>query len=166
MKVLVFSDSHGRTSGMLHAIQAEKPDHVIHLGDVAADVAVLRETYPDIPIHAVTGNNDWKAIDDPYTQVIVLNGVRIFLCHGHTLRVRYDLLPLWSYAKQEQCAVALYGHTHMEQICQEDGIWIMNPGSIALPHYGKRSYLRMKISDGGQVHSEIVYPDDARQRTV
>ena len=158
MKILVFSDSHGRMSRMLRVIEEEQPDAVIHLGDMAQDVEDLRAAYPNMPIYAVTGNNDLVA-EDPYTRVIALGGIWMFLCHGHTLRVRSSLLALLNSALQEKCSVALYGHTHIEQICEEQGVWIMNPGSIALPAYGKPSYLRIKISDRGQMQSKIMYPD-------
>ena len=157
MKLLVFSDSHRRTARMMRVIENEKPDAVIHLGDVADDVDKLRHTYPDLTLYAVTGNNDLYA-EDPYTRIISLNGVRMFLCHGHTLRVRSSLLALLNSALQENCQIALYGHTHVEDICQESGVWIMNPGSISLPAYGKPSYLKIEITDG-QPHSQIIYPD-------
>ena len=34
MKILVFSDSHRSWSGMIQAIDEQKPDQVIHLGDL------------------------------------------------------------------------------------------------------------------------------------
>lgn len=157
MKILVFSDSHRKTGRMFRVIEEEIPDAVIHLGDVAEDVRELRLVYSDFPIYAVTGNNDLYA-EDPYTRILTLDKVRMFLCHGHTLRVRASLTGLLHCALQEQCTIALYGHTHQEEICQENGVWIINPGSISLPAYGKPSYIRMEIKDG-QPTCKIIYPD-------
>ena len=38
-KICVFSDSHGNSENMIQAIEMEKPDIVIHLGDGAGDMS-------------------------------------------------------------------------------------------------------------------------------
>ena len=42
VKVLVFSDSHGYNMAMAYAIEREKPDAVIHLGDHTDDADDIR----------------------------------------------------------------------------------------------------------------------------
>lgn len=49
MKILVFSDSHGRTLDMYGLIETEAPDAVIHLGDHYEDACDLRRSYPNMP---------------------------------------------------------------------------------------------------------------------
>ena len=49
MKVLVFSDSHGYNMAMAYAIEREKPDAVIHLGDHTDDADDIRRAFPVPP---------------------------------------------------------------------------------------------------------------------
>ena len=58
MKILVFSDSHRFLSGMVQAIEEEKPDQVIHLGDLMSDAEELSWRFQTLPICMVPGNCD------------------------------------------------------------------------------------------------------------
>ena len=46
MKIAVFSDTHGRTRGMLRAIRNEAPDLVFHLGDNEKDALSVNRQDP------------------------------------------------------------------------------------------------------------------------
>ena len=46
MKIAVFSDTHGRTRGMLRAIRNEAPDLVFHLGDNEKDALSVNRQNP------------------------------------------------------------------------------------------------------------------------
>ena len=59
MKVLVFSDSHGYNMSMAYAIEREKPDAVLHLGDHTDDADDIRRAFPALTIYHVRGNNDF-----------------------------------------------------------------------------------------------------------
>ena len=48
MNILVLSDSHGNISNMEEAVEREKPDMILHLGDCWRDAERLAERYPDI----------------------------------------------------------------------------------------------------------------------
>lgn len=50
MNILVLSDSHGNISNMEEAVEREKPDMILHLGDCWRDAERLAERYPDIPM--------------------------------------------------------------------------------------------------------------------
>lgn len=132
MKILVFSDSHRFREDMIRTIQAQRPDAVIHLGDYARDVLTLRERFPGLPIYQVRGNCDGPAGpgDIPEIQTIQLEGVTIFMTHGHLHRVKLLLLPLLAEARANGAAICLYGHTHRADCHQEsDGLWVLNPGA-------------------------------------
>ena len=58
MKILVFSDSHGRTLGMVRAVRQQQPDAVFHLGDCERDTQRLEKEFPDLPLYRVCGNCD------------------------------------------------------------------------------------------------------------
>ena len=54
--MLVFSDSHGRTLGMVRAVRQQQPDAVFHLGDCERDTQRLEKEFPDLPLYRVCGN--------------------------------------------------------------------------------------------------------------
>ena len=105
MKILVFSDSHRFLSGMVQAIEEEKPDQVIHLGDLMGDAEELSWRFQTLPICMVPGNCDgWTTA--PAIKRITLQGKNILLSHGHLWRVKggYDLAiaeagsPAWTFS--------------------------------------------------------------------
>lgn len=148
LKILVFSDSHGRLGGMYDVIEREKPDAVIHLGDCVDDARTLRRSYPNLMVWFVRGNNDYEP-DAPLSMVIAPAGVHMYLTHGHMERCSWSsvgVLP--RRAREAGCAIALYGHTHRLQEESVDGLLILNPGSISLPRGGPASYLRMIVENG------------------
>lgn len=51
------------------------------------------------------------------------------MTHGHLHYVKQTLLRLLSDARSLGAAAALYGHTHVADCHQEDGLWVLNPGS-------------------------------------
>ena len=149
MKLLVFSDSHGRTVNLYSAIENEIPDGVIHLGDYTDDVQELRRDYPCLPIYAVRGNNDFDA-EFPSFMVMTLGGVKTYLTHGHRERV-YGMSAgqLPARAKENGCILAMFGHTHRLFLEQINGVMVFNPGSISLPRGGRKSYGRLFIEPDG-----------------
>ena len=50
MKYLVLSDSHGNVDNMVRAVEREKPDGIIHLGDCWRDAEELHELFPRLPL--------------------------------------------------------------------------------------------------------------------
>lgn len=129
MKVLILSDSHGEAGHILRAVEQEKPDYVIHLGDGWRDLRELERLMPMLPIAQVCGNCDFGAFDLPDTRLVEYGGIRVFLCHGHRYGVKSGLLSLCYAAREQNAQVALFGHTH-QAFCEEyDGLWVLNPGS-------------------------------------
>ena len=60
MKYLVLSDSHGNVDNMARAVECEKPDGIIHLGDCWRDAEELHELFPRLPLEQVPGNCETK----------------------------------------------------------------------------------------------------------
>lgn len=135
MKILVFSDSHGTIAYMEQAIKAEQPDHMIHLGDYVKDFQKLRQQFPHIPADFVSGNCDYGD-PTPTEHCITLEGVRLFLTHGHRYQVKYMYLPAIYAALEEQAQILLFGHTHRAEYFQEQGLWVLNPGTAKSGSYG------------------------------
>ena len=65
MKILVLSDSHAGLRFMRCAIDAVRPDAVVHLGDYYGDSQTMEEEYPHIRFHMVPGNCDRYRLDRP-----------------------------------------------------------------------------------------------------
>lgn len=154
MKVLVFSDSHGRTGGMLSLIQTQGADAVLHLGDHAEDLDEVRFAFPSLTCCAVRGNNDWGPT--PPEQVLQWEGVRLFCTHGHQLGVGRGVGPLVARARRMQCRVALFGHTHRGFCQEEDGVLALNPGSISLPRDGTAGSYGILWLEKGTVRAQLV----------
>lgn len=145
MKLLIFSDSHGTCRYMIQAIQQEKPNYVIHLGDHAADADDLRRAFPMLPIANVRGNCDFRDFDVPEQRIAVYEGVRILMAHGHRYGVKSGLLRYGLAAKENQVDVALFGHTHTAYCEQWNGIWLLNPGCCG---YGRPTFGMVEIENG------------------
>lgn len=132
MKILVCSDSHSSRSFLRMAVDAVKPDLILHLGDHYEDGEVLHKCYPHIPMYQVAGNCDryrcppWAA----ETLTIPVAGLSLMMTHGHLQGVKQSLSPLICQAKQAGVDIVVYGHTHTAYLEQlPEGLWIMNPGA-------------------------------------
>lgn len=132
MKVLVLSDSHSYLDFMTRAVEALRPDAVIHLGDYVSDGRELMEQFPGLPFYQVPGNCDAYRCDPDMMRTVVINlsGVRLMLTHGHDYFVKESLVRLLREARRAKVSAVLYGHTHRADCHQEDdGLWVLNPGS-------------------------------------
>ena len=150
MRITVISDSH-RRSGVIDKILSARDDstHIFFLGDLVSDMDDFELLYPEKKFHIVSGNCDGFSLY-PYVGLEILNGVRIMYTHGHTFSVKYGTSRLLEAAKQNNCQIVLYGHTHVSNILYEDGIYIVNPGSVSSPRDSSRaSYAVIDITDKG-----------------
>ena len=131
MKILVLSDSHSSFSFMRRCIEYAQPDAMIHLGDHYSDGQTMAEEYPGIPMYQVPGNCDAHRgyIPDPEIRLLELNGVRLYLAHGHRHGVKMTLYKLLADARAAGVQAVLFGHTHSALCQQEEGLWILNPGA-------------------------------------
>ena len=132
MKILVMSDSHAGLSFMRAAIQAVKPDAMIHLGDYFEDGTDMAEEFPHIPMHQVPGNCDRYRMVAYHPEQICypVGGVKLFMTHGHRHNVKITTGLLLADGARNGAAAALYGHTHIAECRQlPDGMWILNPGA-------------------------------------
>lgn len=153
LKLCVFSDSHGYGGAMLHAIEENEPDMIIHLGDGGAELNKIRSQFPQIPLKAVRGNCD-LSLSLPDKEIIDVNGLKIFLTHGHLYGVKNGLDPLLDAARLAQAGLVLYGHTHTAHYTRSGGIEVLNPGSCGLG--SSRSFALINIGAGGSILCRIV----------
>ncbi len=150
MKILVMSDSHGR-SDLVRKCITQHPDvqAVFFLGDLLGDIRGMDKLFPDKQFYFVRGNCDFGS-DVPAELLVTLQGTGILLTHGHAHGVKYGLNGLIDYARKKGAKIALYGHTHVPYNKYHDGIYVLNPGSLAFPRdYSKPSYGLIEITSQG-----------------
>ena len=128
MRILVFSDSHGRVGPMQDMVELYAPDAVFHLGDVVRDGEKLAKLYPKLPLYRVAGNCDWNNPGLPLEDVVRLEGKTIFYMHGHTQSVKSGIGLAVRAAQSIQADVLLFGHTHRPLREDYEGLLVVNPG--------------------------------------
>ncbi len=160
-KILIVSDSHGRSGLVENIIRKECPDMLIHLGDIEDDPGVIRSCLDEtaktrnksIPVPAVfvQGNCDRYAGKELKAAAIFnLNGHRFYCTHGHRNGVDYGVENLAYTALENGCDFALYGHTHRPFDDEWEGVRILNPGSIGYPRGGsKPGYMILQFDERG-----------------
>lgn len=124
MKIVLVSDNHGNLKVIKDiATKHQDGDYYLHCGDSELNPALLR------PFVSVKGNNDYT--DLPDHRIIKILNHQILLMHGHryvSFR-NYDLLI--KRAKELNCDVVFFGHTHMFLDACIDNIRLINPGSCS-----------------------------------
>ena len=100
---------------------------IVHAGDFTA-ASLLDELEALAPVAAVYGNMDGPELRGRLRERAVADapGVRIGVVHdagpvaGRPRRL-VEMFP--------RCDVVVYGHSHLPEISQYEGVWIVNPGS-------------------------------------
>ena len=149
-KILVISDTHGHTDNLDKILPLVKPlDQLIHLGDVGRDADYI-EVVAECACCFVSGNNDFYS-SLPRERLIKINGVPIFLTHGHYYYVNSRKDFIRSAAVQQGARIALFGHTHVPYLEEDETILVANPGSLSLPRQADHcpTYLLLYISEDG-----------------
>lgn len=130
MRILVVSDTHRDVSSLRRAIMSqEKAEAVIHLGDGAEEAQEAKLDFPGKLFYLVRGNCDWGSLL-PVEGLANLAGKRIFYTHGYTYNVKYGTYEILSAARRRKANILLFGHTHQPFTSYEDGLYVMNPGSL------------------------------------
>ena len=153
MIAAVFSDTHTNIALCLEAVRRCRPDVIIHLGDHERDARAIAQQFPDIPMYNVCGNCDIAPVA-PASQVIQLGPVKAFITHGHLYNVDYDRIDSLVYAAQEQdCRLAMFGHTHRTLYQEVGGVTVLNPGTAGKGR--KLTWALVEIFDNGGIICSI-----------
>ena len=159
IKILVVSDTHGMIEHALEGIKKEGPfDRMIHLGDKVEDANRLKSWLEIEHLDVCAGNCDYPS-EGVSEKILTIDGVSIFMTHGHTYGVKFTLDRLFYRAKETGAKLVLYGHTHQRKMVEEKGITLFNPGSLSLPRDWKikrQSFGTILIEDG-RYHLEYKY---------
>lgn len=158
MKILVFSDSHGRAYNIKRAAELHHDaEAAIFLGDGIGD---FLSVVPDgIAKLAVRGNCDWKPQFSHFQlqDSIVLCGKRIVFTHGHIQNVKYGDSGLKKLVSDLNADLVLFGHTHSPIERYENGVYYFNPGTVGGIYTGRATYGIITLTDSGILlsHGEI-----------
>lgn len=149
MRLIVISDTHGRGSVIDRVLRREdKAREVFFLGDVVTDIEDVKNMYPDKNFHIVRGNCDYSC-DYPLYDIAEYDCATVYFTHGHKHFVKSGVEDILAAAKGVGANIALYGHTHISSVTYEDGVYLINGGSLALPRDGKPSYAVIDIDKSG-----------------
>ena len=136
-RLLIVSDSHGRTDGIAHLMaKIERPDLILHLGDHQDPLSEI-ELELDCPVLGVSGNcdHDISAGWLPTERLVSIANLRIFMTHGHHYQVKQGLDHLARIAAKPPFSADLicFGHTHHPMIQERKvagrQVRLLNPGS-------------------------------------
>jgi len=149
LEIIIASDNHRIIKGLTQ-ILAHYPDadYFLHCGDanLESDHDVMRSFI------AVRGNTDYHEgyADDEF--VDLASGERIWITHGHRYSVNFGTDNLVKNTKlgftvTSPVDIILYGHTHKVDVKMQEGMLIINPGSITRPRDGVlQTYARLLIT--------------------
>lgn len=129
MKTIVFSDAHGNKDLVERILDYNvDADYIISLGDSGLDTEFL--VSHDI-VH-VKGNisRDAGIVYDTDMQI---EGLNLFLTHGHKFKVHKTLDKLIKHGVVNNYDVVMFGHTHEACLERHGTVLAINPGSCASP---------------------------------
>lgn len=160
MKILIFSDSHGKIEFAKSIIEhlEKKVDGVFHLGDHDEDAQRLQNLFPTIPFYIVRGNNDFGS-GTPADRMVTLGGKRLLLTHGHKHRVHWNLQTLGYWAQEQLADAVFFGHTHCPVKEELGNLLICNPGSISLPRDSRIPTFAILTIERGRMEVAIMEYD-------
>ena len=156
MRIIVFSDTHGRTGNLFDVAEMhiKSTDMFIHLGDGEPEADMLKSAHPEIDLRYVRGNCDINS-GAPMSLLIEADfGKKIYATHGHMLSVKYGIGTILKEAKAQGADIVLFGHTHerFSYYDSDSGIYVLNPGSLSQPRDEKLpSYAVIDIVPSGVV---------------
>jgi len=151
INIIVFSDSHGNTEPMNEAVLRFKPDMIIHLGDHAWDADCF--THRETSVRHVRGNCDYGSAVRETDTVVLPQGIKVVMTHGHLYSVKTGLQPILNMGRVAGADILLFGHTH-RALCERWGdMLVMNPGTAGV---GKGLTCGLLHINGIEFKGEIV----------
>ncbi len=149
MRIVVVSDSHKDGNRLNQVVEQRADAHLfLHLGDGARELDDIACLYPETKFHLVRGNCDW-ASQAKSEDLIVCRGKRIFFTHGHLYGVKRDTHDLLGRVRELEADICCFGHTHTPFTAYQEGIYLLNPGSLSRPRLGLPTYGVIDITDAG-----------------
>ena len=160
MKIGIVSDTHNNLEAVERVVAlADDVKLWFHAGDCVPDAQYL-EQITDTGVAKVMGNSDFFSDDAPNAMVVEAAGHKIFLTHGHSFGVRFGVDTLIETAEENDCDIAIYGHTHVAQVLPGK-VTVINPGSASRPRDDMRpSFAVAELTEGRPPQVKIIRFDD------
>lgn len=110
-----------------------KMQHVICTGNLGSkeNYDSLRDLAPNVSV--VSGDVEYtgpQATPFPETRVISVGEFRIGVIHGHQVIPWGDHMALGMWRRKLGCDILISGHTHRNEVVEQEGYYHINPGSI------------------------------------
>ncbi len=123
IRIVLASDNHQDMDSIRKILKAEpQADYYLHCGDSCLTKDEMR------PFISVRGNNDYNG-DFEKLRTVKIGDHNILLIHGHH-EIYYDSFEtLAGIARNHDCDIVFFGHTHRYTDITYDGIRMINPGS-------------------------------------
>jgi putative phosphoesterase len=153
MKILVISDTHGNHLTPINILEETGAEMLIHLGDEIND-ALIMEKIVAIPVIKVPGNCDHRSTE-PRELLQSISDSKFFITHGDLYKVKNGLHRLVEKAKELKASVVLFGHTHLPMIQKQDGVLLINPGTL-MTGSDSKSYAILTVTPF-KVTAEIIH---------
>ena len=121
-------------------------DYVFHLGDFYDDFVDYAYALKDKAFQ-VYGNCDYRAGETGAEKIVEIEGVKILATHGHLYGVKQSREKLIGRAEEVGATLVFYGHTHVAEIYEKNGITLVNPGCL-YEYSPQKSFAYVVINNG------------------
>lgn len=155
MEILVVSDTHNNMQALNKILGlSKKADYIFHLGDNISDARYLDKKFEGT-VHMVKGNCDSSELGD-VEKLVEIEGKKFFITHGDKYEVYRSVDKLYYKGLEVGADVVMFGHTHRKLKVEEEGLIILNPGSISLPRDNSRSIAKIIIDNNKKINVEFL----------
>lgn len=156
MRILALSDSHGRQTVIEDIIERHYDiNTLLFAGDGAKEFCAVSKFYPEKRMIAVCGNNDSLFSDFSPFEIVKVENTKIFLTHGNNYHIGFGYEKIIESARNFGCNLIICGHTHVPKIYYNDGIHLVNPGSVSRSRKGRNSYAVIDVLPSGEIVAKI-----------
>jgi putative phosphoesterase len=158
MKIAVISDTHlHEPDQWLEAVYEKYLAHadvLVHCGDTTGfSVWSFFNQHPDF--HAVRGNMDeWRLSQElSERESFEAGGLKMGAVHGYGFgRIKAGI----SAALGADHDVVFFGHTHRREWAEQDGLMLLNPGSLKASAFLAGSMAYLHVDGDGRLEPEFV----------
>ncbi|MEG2457207.1 MAG: YfcE family phosphodiesterase [Clostridia bacterium] len=148
--IFVFSDLHNvAVNNELTAIMCES-DFVFFCGDGLNGLSWLQKLLGN-KFYAVKGNCDYCG-NFPESRLIKVEDITFLITHGHLF---YDRLDLAYSALEQGASCVLYGHSHLFEDLTDNGVRLINVGSLSSSPLGFVGYTYIVVN-GKNIFAKFV----------
>ena len=157
MIIGILSDTHSFAIPTPVIERFKTVDLIIHAGDIC-NLQTLKFLKKIAPTKAVQGNMDEAAVKKelPLKEIIVCDGLRIGVTHGHLGDSREALKNAISSFKDDKMDVVIFGHSHQAINEQVGTTLYFNPGSPNDVIKAKFFSYGLISIEAGKIKAEIV----------